>query len=52
MEDTTVELAFLRYFYHNIGEYLGPADDDIYDSIKNAFEKKTGEKVPDSYRDN
>ena len=40
------ELEFLRWFYSAIGDYLGPADDDIYDSLLREYKGV----LPDSYK--
>jgi hypothetical protein len=39
------ELAFLRYFYDAAGEAFGPADLDVYASIRDDYE---GE-IPEGY---
>lgn len=44
-----VELEFLRYFYVEVGNYLGPADDDIYSDIAEAFEEEHGVDLPAGY---
>jgi hypothetical protein len=40
------ELAFLRYFYSVAGDYMGPADADIYNTITENYDGT----VPESYR--
>lgn len=43
------EVEYLRFFYEKVYPCLGPADDDIIDSIKEQFEKKTGKALPPGY---
>jgi hypothetical protein len=38
----TEELMFLRYFYECASDFMGPADMDIYDSIKQSFHDNHG----------
>ena len=45
-----LELDFLRYFYEQVGYALGPADDDIYNAIKEDYVKRTGNLLPKLYR--
>ena len=43
------ELEFLRFYFKKVYKCLGPADDDIIDSIKTQYTKETGKPVPDGY---
>lgn len=47
-QDLLLELKFLRYFYNEASFYMGPADCDIYDSLKEHFMTKYG-KLPKDY---
>jgi hypothetical protein len=47
-EDEKLELEFLRFFYSDVDTALGPASDDIYESIKQDW-KKQGNKLPKGY---
>ena len=42
------ELEFLRYFYLVAGYAMGPADCDIYDTIKRDFLRDNG-YLPENY---
>jgi len=44
------ELAFLRFFYQEVNGALGPASDDIYEMIMDAWET-VGNVVPEGYRE-
>ncbi len=46
-EDT--ELEFLRYFYEKVPNYLGPADSEIMQSLKESFKKRTKKALPKGY---
>ena len=48
-DKTADELTFLRWFYENVDDALGPASDDIYLILQEEFEKETGQKVPGDY---
>lgn len=37
IDDMIEELEFLRFFYERARYAMGPADDDIYQSIKDEF---------------
>jgi len=43
------ELTFLRFFYGAAGEAFGPADADVYQGIREDYERITGNKVPSDY---
>jgi len=43
------ELEFLRYFYDNAGEAMGPASDDCYYYIKEGYVENGG-VLPVGYR--
>lgn len=43
------ELDFLRFFYDAAGDAFGPADSDIYNSIRQDWEQQTGQKNPAEY---
>jgi hypothetical protein len=47
MSDRATELEWLRWFYNNAD--FGPADDDVYEALKEAFMRQTGLKMPDGY---
>lgn len=42
------ELKFLRYFYEEASNYMGPADCEIYDEIARNYIGE-GNKLPDGY---
>lgn len=42
------ELSFLRFFYREVEGALGPASDDIYQMIKEAYEE-AGYNLPEGY---
>ncbi len=42
------ELSFLRFFYREVEGALGPASDDIYQMIKDAYEE-AGYNLPENY---
>lgn len=44
------ELRFLRFFYYEVNGALGPASDDIYEMIMDAWET-VGNVVPEGYRE-
>lgn len=44
------ELDFLRWFYINIEDSLGPASKDIYDKLRKRYAEKTGKKTPNIKR--
>lgn len=48
MTSESNELAFLRYFYDAVEDALGPASDDIYESIKDDW-VAVGEALPEGY---
>lgn len=43
------ELEWLTYFYENVTDCLGPAEDDIVAQLKEDFSKDTNLKVPKEY---
>lgn len=43
------ELEWLEYFYSAAGDAFGPAESDIYDSIKRYFMRSTGKRLPEGY---
>ena len=45
------ELEFLRYFYAAAGDCFGPAEDDVYDAIKQGFKKSSKKELPESYEE-
>lgn len=45
------ELEFLQYFYDKASDAMGPADDDIYDMIKQDFMEKYDCTLPEGYSD-
>lgn len=50
-DDEKLELEFLRYFYERAGEAMGPADWDVYYSIKEDFKKFKKLPLPKGYGD-
>lgn len=48
MTSESNELAFLRYFYEAAYDAMGPAVDDVYDSIKEDW-IAVGEVLPEGY---
>lgn len=40
-------LAWLEFFYENIGDYLGPAGDDAYYLLEELFTEETGIVLPE-----
>lgn len=44
------ELEFLRYFYERARYAMGPADDDIYDMIKQDYVQAEGGVLPEDYK--
>lgn len=44
------ELMFLRFFYKEVNGALGPASNDIYQMIKDAWED-AGFKLPNGYKE-
>lgn len=40
--DDIQELEFLRFFYERARYAMGPADDDIYQAIKDEFRDENG----------
>jgi hypothetical protein len=46
--DHTKELAYLRWFKQNAD--FGPADGDVHRNMDDAYESRTGNKVPDNWR--
>jgi len=50
-EQATPELRFLRYFFSASGAAFGPGDSEIYRTIIEDFEDRTGVRVPESYRE-
>lgn len=45
-----IELKFLRFFYGAAGDVFGPAEDDVYESIKEEY-KESGGTVPSLYEE-
>lgn len=43
------ELEFLQYFYDKVDNALGPASDEIYDSIKQDFIEDFNCTLPKGY---
>jgi hypothetical protein len=43
------ELEYLQYFYDAAGDCFGPADDDVYEAIKQNFVKHKGKELPEGY---
>lgn len=43
------EIEFLRFFYDKAGYGFGPADADVYQSIKDEFKWITGKTLPEPY---
>jgi hypothetical protein len=43
-----LELEFLRYFYSEVDNALGPASDDVYYMIKEEY-KNEGNTIPEGY---
>jgi hypothetical protein len=41
-EQEKLELEWLRFFYQKVYHVLGPADDDIIDSIRRQYVKQGG----------
>lgn len=50
VDDLNNEVAFLRYFFNNVGPALGPADTEIMKDLAEGFIEDGG-TVPDSYRE-
>ena len=48
-KEVATELEFLQYFYSAAGECFGPADQEIYDAIKENFVKWKKKGLPDGY---
>lgn len=49
-ENQELELEFLRFFYANVDNALGPASDDIYDYLKQDFLRENpGKRLPSGY---
>ena len=48
-EEEKLELAFLRYFYANADDAMGPASDDIYRMIQNDYVAE-GNTLPKRYQ--
>ena len=44
------EVEYLRYFYENVYYALGPAVDDVYEVIKEEYQKQGG-VLPQGYSD-
>lgn len=44
-----LELEYLRYFYAEVDDGLGPASGEIYQMIEEAYVKGGGE-LPDAYK--
>jgi hypothetical protein len=45
-EQENLELEWLRYFYANVEDCLGPASDDIYEAIADDYIRE-GNRMPD-----
>ena len=43
------ELEYLRYFFLEVDEYLGPAGDDCYFCISEEYKHSTGKEIPEGY---
>ena len=41
-EEEKLELDWLRWFYTNVRGELGPADCEVYDSLKEGYEERGG----------
>ena len=51
LEEVKRELAWLRFYKKNVYQCLGPADDDINNSIRNAYVKEVGfSELPEKLR--
>ena len=48
LTDEQQELDFLRHFYGVVGDYLGPADSDVYEAIKQEYVDE-GNDLPEGY---
>lgn len=49
-EEEKRELKFLRYFYDEASNGMGPASGDIYRMIKAEYQRR-GHKLPKGYED-
>ena len=45
-----LELNWLRYFYNNASNAMGPADSEIYSMFKNDYLAE-GNELPEEYKD-
>lgn len=50
VKELELEVDFLRYFYGAAGDVFGPAEDDVYEGIKEEY-KESGGVVPPTYEE-
>lgn len=43
------ELEYLRYCYGELGFYLGPSEEDIYQTVDRNYKIDTGKELPKGY---